>query len=130
RLQEFVDLDDEDAEKKRKQRLQRSLAGATLIVDVRVAGLKDGLLDDKQNELPRTVDDGVPWMDAGAASSQGQAPVVRFRVRSAEAGHPLAAEKDWRERLRFAAEVSDDREPMRWLVVWKWRHDAATEEDR
>jgi CRISPR-associated endonuclease/helicase Cas3 len=32
--------------------------------------------------------------------------------------------------LRFAAQLSEDGEPSRWLIVEKWRHDAATEEDR
>jgi CRISPR-associated endonuclease/helicase Cas3 len=39
-------------------------------------------------------------------------------------------EPQWRERLRFASELSDEGEPTRWLVVEKWRDDAATENDR
>jgi len=110
--------DNKDAEKKRKE----MLAGATLVVDARMAGLKDGLLDPHQNAPPRTADDGQEdWLGDG---------VVRFRLRSATADDAFISDPVWRERLRFAAELSDEGETRRWLIVDKWRHDAATEEDR
>jgi CRISPR-associated endonuclease/helicase Cas3 len=40
------------------------------------------------------------------------------------------ADQKWRERLRFATELSEEGEPSRWLVVDKWGHDATTEDDR
>jgi CRISPR-associated endonuclease/helicase Cas3 len=84
---------------------------------------------------PRTVDDGDDWIlpppvRPGESVSGSVAPVVAFRVRSADAGDSFVAHRDWRERLRFASTTSDDGEPTRWLIVEKWRHDAATEEDR
>jgi CRISPR-associated endonuclease/helicase Cas3 len=109
------------ADNRRRAMLEEVLAGATLVVDARLGGLKDGLLDDEEGALPRTVDDGKKWL--------GEA-VVRFRVRSAEVTEPLARDAQWRERLRFAADVSAEGEPERWLIVEKWRHDATTEEDR
>jgi len=51
-------------------------------------------------------------------------------VRVADAGQGLVIDPQWRERLRFAIDRSDEGEPVRWLIVEKWRHDAATEEDR
>jgi CRISPR-associated endonuclease/helicase Cas3 len=112
---------DKDAEKKRKDMLESGLAGATLVVDARLAGLKDGLLEPAASTPPRTADDGQDWLGDG---------VVRFRLRSAEADAAVVSDPVWRERLRFAAEVSDEGEARRWLIVDKWRHDAATEEDR
>ena len=46
--------------------------------------------------------------------------------------HPrlFTSDTNWRERFRFACEISEDGEPTRWLVVDKWRNDAATEDDR
>jgi CRISPR-associated endonuclease/helicase Cas3 len=55
---------------------------------------------------------------------------VGFRVRSIEAPADVTRGGNWRERFRFAAAVTDDGEATRWLIVEKWRHDAATEEDR
>ncbi len=97
------------------------LAGVTLVVDARIGGLKDGLLDDDANDIPRTADDGQDWLGEG---------VVGFRVRSVEASEVASRERNWRERFRFATEETEDGEVSRWLIVEKWRYDAATEEDR
>lgn len=121
RLDELDAKDQKGAAKKPKEMLVSELAGATLVVDKRVAGLKDGLLEPSANAPPQTADDGQGWLGDG---------VVRFRVRSVAVDDPLVSEPVWRERLRFAAEVSSEDEVHRWLIVEKWRHDAATEEDR
>lgn len=87
-----------------------------------------------QTRRARTADDGAAWIPTDSAtidaSPSSQPPVVRFRVRSAEAEAPSEVNKQWRERFRFASEQSDDGEPTRWLIVDKWRGDAATEDDR
>lgn len=104
-----------------KEEFSRLLGEATLIIDARLAGLKDGLLDDKGAGVPRTADDGQAWLGEGA---------VGFRVRTIEASMAVARDRNWRERLRFASAVTEEGEATRWLIVEKWRHDAATEEDR
>jgi CRISPR-associated endonuclease/helicase Cas3 len=119
RIEDLVlDDDDKQASKRREEDLRRTLFGATLAVDARLRGLsKDGLLDDESAELPRTIDDGGFGLES-----------VRFRVRT-EAEQP-GDPKIWRERLRFATELSEDGEATRLLIVEKWRHDSDTEEDR
>jgi len=112
----LAELDPEDREE-----LQSLLAGATLILDARLGGLSDGLLNDEEAGNPRTADDGQAWIDEG---------VVGFRVRRIEASAGVSHEANWRERFRFAASTTEEGEAPRWLVVEKWRHDAATEEDR
>ncbi len=112
---------DPPKDEKGKQKFSKLLAGATLILDARLAGLKDGLLDDKEAGVPQTADDGQSWLGEG---------VVGFRVRSIEASAGVMHEKNWRERLRFASAVTEDGEATRWLIEEKWRQDAATEEDR
>ena len=136
RLDQLV-CDDADAKvrKSHREKLQRTLAGGTVVIDVRLGGLADGLLDEKDNHRPRTVDDGIPWMlappdPADDPPSTTPVPVVRFRVRAVDSAQPLTSDAQWRERLRFAAELSEDGEVRRWLVIDKWRYDAATEEDR
>jgi CRISPR-associated endonuclease/helicase Cas3 len=118
--------DDKKANERKKGGLERDLADATLVVDARIAGLRDGLLDEKVENVPRTADDGGAWL-----ASAGEEPVVRFRVRAvdADAGQPVP-DRRWRQRFRFATELSDNDEPRRWLIVEKWLYDAATEEDR
>ena len=119
RIEDLVlDDDDKQASKRREEDLRLTLFGATLAVDARLRGLsKDGLLDDESAELPRTIDDGGFGIES-----------VRFRVRTD--AEPPGDSKVWRERFRFATELSEDGEATRWLIVEKWRHDAATEEDR
>jgi CRISPR-associated endonuclease/helicase Cas3 len=116
--------DDKDASKRKKEDLESKLAGATLVVDARIGGLKDGLLEASSRDVPHTADDGNEWMRGTTA------PVVRFRVQAVEAGQPVSVDLQWRERLRFAKELSDDGEATRWLMVYKWRDDATTEDDR
>lgn len=137
KLGDLTRHDTKQAGKKQTEHLRRDLAGATLVVDARLRGLaKNGLLDPAAEHLPPTVDDGAPWGSAGdadinTAGLSPATPMVRFRVQSVEAGQSLVLNtKLWRERLRFITAVSDNGEPQRWLVVHKWRHDAATEEDR
>lgn len=109
------------SEKTKKDELKSLLAGATLVLDAHLGGLKDGLLDEKEDPLPRTADDGQDWLGEG---------VIGFRVRSIDASEWVSQEKNWRERFRFAQTTTEDGEVTRWLIVEKWRHDAATEEDR
>jgi CRISPR-associated endonuclease/helicase Cas3 len=116
----LADLDPSD-DKKDKEEFSRLLAGAMLVLDVRLAGLRDGLLDDREAGLPRTADVGQDWLGEG---------VVGFRVWSIEASTVVPSAGSWRERLRFASAVTEDGEATRWLIVEKWRHDAANEEDR
>ncbi|HLH07480.1 MAG TPA: type I-U CRISPR-associated helicase/endonuclease Cas3, partial [Terriglobales bacterium] len=103
-----------------KDEFKDTLSGAALIVDARLGGLKDGLLDDNVSDLPPTAD-ASNWLGEG---------VVGFRIRSTEAADAASQDLNWRERLRFACEVSEEGQPSRWLAVDKWRDDAATEEDR
>ncbi len=124
--------DDKQTNKRKKENLGRSLAGVTLVVDARMGGLKEGLLNDTEGDPPRTVDDGAPWTlgTADETSETRIAPVVRFRVRTAEAGQALDPDAQWRERLRFATHISEEGEATRWLIVDKWCHDATMEDDR
>jgi CRISPR-associated endonuclease/helicase Cas3 len=58
-----------------KDEFKETLSGGTLIVDARLGGLRDGLLDDNVSDLPPTAD-GRDWLGEG---------VVGFRVRSTDA---------------------------------------------
>lgn len=103
-----------------KDEFKETLSGGLLIVDARIGGLKDGLLDAGVSDPPPTAD-GSEWLGEG---------VVGFRIRSTEVSTPSPRDPNWGERFRFACEVSQEGQPMRWLIVDKWRDDAATEDDR
>jgi CRISPR-associated endonuclease/helicase Cas3 len=127
---ELQSTDDTDHEKKRIERLKQWLVGNTLIVDARVAGLNNGLLDKDEDALVHTIDDGSTWIESSDEEPAAQSPLVRFRIRTAHPDAVLTSDRHWRERARFATELSADGEVQRWLIVDKWKHDASTEEDR
>lgn len=112
-------VDDFRAVDKKREELHRLLANSTLIVDVRIAGLKEGLLDPRYPSIPRAADDGQPWI-----------PAVGYRIRNVDAGQKVPQDPKWRERFCFAAEITEDGEPLRWLVVEKEHSDSANEDDR
>ena len=114
-----------DLTKSAKNDLQEKLANATLVVDARFGGLKDGMLDTKVDDLPRTIDDEREWLPR-----QDDRPVIRFRVRCIAGEESLESHDDWRERYRFTVAQSGEGEVQRFLLVEKWRHDAETEDDR
>ena len=130
KLRRTLRMKELNPDKDGREDLLSVLTGAMLVIDARIAGLKDGLLDSKETTLPRTADDGQPWIQGDSGVAKLVRPVVRFRVRIGATGQSTPADREWRERLRFAVEVSDEGLPLRWLVVEKWRSDAANEEDR
>jgi CRISPR-associated endonuclease/helicase Cas3 len=121
-------IDDKEAAKKTTKDLERTLAGTTIVVDARMAGLTDGLLSDKADGVPRTCDDGDEWIPVAtvASSEAPRIPIVGFRVRNVESGQHREGGTKWRECLRLVTEVSDDDDPVRCLIV----ENAATEERR
>jgi hypothetical protein len=77
KVYELRDLYGDEEGKKLKDRLNRELSGATLVLDGRFGGLKGGLIDKGDNGVPNTADDGDSWLAPLADGS----PVVRFRDR-------------------------------------------------
>ncbi|HEY5208484.1 MAG TPA: type I-U CRISPR-associated helicase/endonuclease Cas3 [Stellaceae bacterium] len=76
-----------------KNRLNRDLAGATLVLDARFAGLSSqGLLDERTTKPPNTADDDSDWLPPPLPDKR---PAVRFRIsrlpKGAKAAHPIKA---------------------------------------
>lgn len=115
------------SEKKSKDRLEGRLAGATLVLDARFAGLsKDGLLSDTE-DIPQTLDDGTEWLE----TIKGE-PAIRFRIRertAEQAESTSETDNGWSQRLRVPIETSVEGEVLRWLIVEKWRSDSTTPDD-
>lgn len=106
--------------------LERRLAEATIVLDARLGGLgESGLLDDQHREPPVTIDDtAAEWLPPLADGE----PAVRFRVHRLTGERPEPA-RGWRERRRL--EIGETPSGQRqWLIIDKWRDDAATEYDR
>ena len=121
--------------------LERRLAGRLLVVDARMCGLDDGLLDAANGEPVRTVENnwGEPhkWDDAlrSGADTAGL-PGLRVLLLDDDERRRIAAEREarekdgqvtdeWRESWATPYRVSTAGLPKTWLVVEKWRATAS-----
>lgn len=121
--------------KKARDDLEQLLCGATLIVDARVGGLTDGLLDEKAKTIAEAADDGrTTWL---VRPGTADVPVTGFRVRTLRADGEESSATVWRQpadqgwvrRYLFVTAEADD-EPSEALEIDGWVGDAATEEER
>ncbi|MEZ5353752.1 MAG: CRISPR-associated endonuclease Cas3'' [Bryobacteraceae bacterium] len=117
------DLCDDDAarRKKIKERIIRTLSGATLVVHAGLAGLDpQGLLDNGCRNAPPTAENGGPEWAA-----------VPFRVRVVKPEDETSrADSEWLERYRVAWKKSDEGDPIEWLIVDKRKQTSTNEHDR
>lgn len=115
-----------------RDRLERALAGRTLVLDARLGGLDGGgLLADATDEVVVTVcdEEWLPLLKEGGR----YVPAVRFKLeqvaRSAEAESERL--QDWRVRYSLPLATTGDGDKVsRSLVVLQFRHHAAGEDDR
>lgn len=106
------------ANKEARDRIKYDLAGATVLLDVRVGGLRDGLLDAK-HEGARDVGDA----DHGR--------ILPFRIRRVTRQSALIgpeASSDYREETRICTRLLDGEE-VEWLVIESLVDSIAESED-
>jgi CRISPR-associated endonuclease/helicase Cas3 len=126
--------ENKEAKKSREQgtkELEKLLIGATLVVDARLGGLTDGLLNGSAHAIAGASDhDSTTWL---ARPDVADVPVTGFRIRAFTAGEEYAWRTTpgvgWVRRNLFVTSVVDG-EPSAALVVDGWVVDAATEEER
>ena len=123
--------------------LHDRIAGRLLVVDARVGGLRDGLLDADAKE-PATIEDnwGCPekWDEAaGSADEAARLPSVRVRLASEDERDRRLAETgddtgpgagSWRDLWATGYRVSESDRPVTWLVVEQWRSGTSGEEGK
>jgi CRISPR-associated endonuclease/helicase Cas3 len=128
--------ENKDAKKARDQavkELEEVLAGATVVIDARLGGLTDGLLDGKAKAVAGAADDNSGnWLVRPDAAG---VPLTGFRIRElsvGEEGDGASATPPgggWVRRHLFVTKVVDG-EPSAMVVVDGWVGDAATEDER
>lgn len=113
--------------------LEQLLIGATLVIDARLGGLTNGLLDGKADVTAEASDDGsTTWL---ARPDVAGVPVTGFRIRVLGATEEDAAAwrtapgAGWVRRRLFVTRVMDG-EPSAALAIDGWAGDAANEEER
>lgn len=127
KLGELAQLD-RRAVRANENKLEREyLPNGILLLDARMGGLSaEGLLDEDADGALKTADAEASWVE----NEDPESPVIRFKI-SEEAKDEDESQKgqSWRVRLRLPWEIEGE-DIKKWLVIRKWRHDAATEEDR
>lgn len=101
-----------------KKEFDAALAGKLLILDARLGGLNDGLLDATSHDAPETADAITGW------SAQ-----VGFRVQPVEALDE-GQDEEWRFEDAFVLSRDADGTPQKWLRVDHLKQDARKEDAR
>ena len=78
----------------------RYLPGATLVVDSRLCGLRNGMLDEKCETAPRTADGDEDWRNWRDPAVEGSRPLIGFLVQPVDGGEGdegfrLPDRRDW-----------------------------------
>lgn len=116
-----------------EKELEQLLAGATLVIDARLGGLADGILDEKEHTTAGAADDSsTTWI---AHPDIADVPVTGFRIRvvgandEAESAWRKTPGAGWVQRHMFVTKVLNG-EPSAALVIDGRAVDATSGEDR
>ena len=115
----------------------RLLPGALLVVDARMCGLRDGMLDETLESDVATADADEGWRKENEDSSvERSRPLIRFRVEEItggeeEEGLEAGAERqDWRLVRLFETRFDGGGMARGGLAVYKWPDEVADEDSR
>ena len=115
---------------------ERYLPGAILIVDARVCGLRNGMLDEESEVEIAAADANEHWRKWEEDSSvEPSRPLIRFRVEGitgAEGEEGLGIPKlaGWRHMRTFETHIDEGGSVRRGLAVFKWPDDVTDEDSR
>ena len=119
-----------------KDEWKRHLAFSLMIVDARICGCRNGMLDEKDDGAVATADADDHWSEIEDLSSETSRPLIRFRVRQVSANEgdeglstPEAGE-DWRHVRTFETRMNASGMATQGLAVYKWHDDAEDEDNR
>lgn len=115
---------------------ERILPGALLIVDARLGGLRDGMLDENWKFAPAVADDDDEWRKQVEDPALDQPrPLIKFRVevigtKDDEGLEAPTALEEWRHVRTFETRIDRRGVANSGLAVYKWRDDVAGESHR
>ena len=124
-------------DRRKREWKERLLPGAILVVDTRICGLRDGMLDEKSESEVPVADADERWREMKEdPSAELSRPLIKFRLEEAtrdedDEGLTLPAElEDWRHVRTFETHIDASGAVRRGLAVFKWPDEAADEDSR
>lgn len=126
--------------KRDKGKVARQLEHCTVVVDTRLGGLSNGLLNDRADEtLGAEAADGIAkneWIESGDEKADA-VPSFRIMNRSSDelmeglsSSLSEPGDKDWKIVCTFPVQLENEDEPSRYLVMQKFRKSVTSEESR
>ncbi len=123
RTMSLDEIEESTSDKRRRDRLAEEFAARRVVVDVRIGGLTDGLLDEAASDPPTTIEDN--WVEAGGDSAGG---AWTLRVDRCEQRDGVV--DGWFVVSSIPLVESEEGEPRAWLVVRKRRTAGESEHAR
>ena len=124
-------------DRRKQEWKERLLPGRLLVVDTRVCGLRDGLLDEKSESEVASADANDSWREMKEdPSAEPSRLLIRFRVEEVTGGEGDEGLKlpdefeDWRHVRTFETWFDASGTVRRGLAVFKWPDEAADEDSR
>ena len=113
----------------------RHLPGATLVVDFRLCGVRDGMLDEKCDIEAATADADEDWRAVKDPAADGSRPLVGFLVEEVDGGEDeeglkLPDRGEWRHVRTFETSFDAGGVARSGLAVFKWPDDPSDEDSR
>ena len=113
----------------------RHLPGATLVVDSRLCGLRNGMLDEKCEVAPQTADGDENWRDWRDPVVEGSRPLIGFLVQrlhggGGDEGLTLPDRRDWLHVRTFDTSFDAAGVASTGLAVFKRPDEPSDEESR
>jgi CRISPR-associated endonuclease/helicase Cas3 len=130
----------EKGAQKEKNRLASELWHRTLIVDERLGGLSNGLLDEKTPLIGSMLaaDGMLPgqWMPLGTTSQTGAETIPPFRILHQTAGEidervqQTPSEPQWTTSYLLPIQAANEEEPSQFLTIQKFKMSVTSEDSR
>ena len=124
-------------DRRKREWKERLLPGALLVVDARMGGLRDGMLDEKGESEVASADADRAWRDKKEdPAAEASRPLIRFRVEEVtgdEDGEGVRLPDkfaDWRPLRIFETRFDAGGVAHRGLAVFKWPDEVADEDSR
>ena len=122
-------------DRRKREWRDRHLPGATLVADVRLCGVREGMLDEKCEASAEAADSDERWRNMEVPAADGSRPLIGFLVERVDGGEDEEGLEppdrgDWRHIRTFETRFDPGGVTRSGLAVFKWPDDPSDEDSR